>query len=846
MLINFRGGDFISQVIHIFSFLSGTLSGGIFYVPSSGEHQSMSSGSTQQKTYPPFRSTAVQGLLILGAMAAVFLAGTVRQGATGIFFLVAGTVMIFLAPNRIVPRRYWILSGGLLLCASTALLPQAWFYTPPWRLSLQSLPGVPALTALSLVPRESGYWLIILASALLIGLFSIGHPLRSNVKIYLGLLGTLACGTYAGVAIYAKTMGWEYPFFDKGGWAPPDFGFFPNRNHTAALLVTGSILAMGIIREAWSSKKTVVFLLGGAALAICVYSLLFYSMSRGGVVFLILGTVLWVGALGGSHRSLPLVFSSLAIAIALLVYFFAADGMAKNRLLEMVGIQSTVPKVGTGSPRVIATATTDKRTKVFQDTARMIWDYPFTGTGLGTYAFVYPFYARKSIGEAGAVHPESDWMMIAAESGLPALICAILILGVLLRDMWELRRSQTWSLRWGIICGALVAILHGLVDVPLHRIELGWWVLVLAGLAFGYSTPSQPERDTQRILQRWVFGIGGGAIFAIGGLLVGAQWFSLPPFPPYRAGIVLDQMRQLSAVGNGADAVKLGRGEISRSLMTRGIYRELGQRILKTGGNPVEVDAMFAIERAMNPVSAKIPLAQSQLWLREDPLRAAKLWGEALQKDLAIENGGGHGNSSDMFRGIIGESRQNPSLAAVLGAYARTSPKAWFTWMPIAPKGSIEEASKDDQFLAMLDDEEQRKFLLAWNNVGDRQAMENFLAANPKWYDAQWPLRVRQWIERKDFQAAVLAVQERYRIDLKLPEPKTPDDASMNLAETVSSLAQRGNLVTARRMIQESIQEREPEGLRLQCILAMMSNDWASAWKSMEAYLRETDRGNLP
>ena len=124
--------------------------------------------------------------------------------------------------------------------------------------------------------------------------------------------------------------------------------------------------------------------------------------------------------------------------------------------------------------------------------------------------------------------------------------------------------------------------------------------------------------------------------------------------------------------------------------------------------------------------------------------------------------------------------------------------------------------------------------------------MENFLAANPKWYDAQWPLRVRQWIERKDFQAAVLAVQERYRIDLKLPEPKTPDDASMNLAETVSSLAQRGNLVTARRMIQESIQEREPEGLRLQCILAMMSNDWASAWKSMEAYLRETDRGNLP
>jgi O-antigen ligase len=126
--------------------------------------------------------------------------------------------------------------------------------------------------------------------------------------------------------------------------------------------------------------------------------------------------------------------------------------MSKNRLLEMVGIQSTVAKVGTGSPRVLATATTDKRTKVFQDTALMIWDYPLTGTGLGTYAFVYPFYARKSIGEAGAVHPESDWMMIAAESGLPCLICAMLLLGVLLRDRRGHYDGVLSAVRWSPFC----------------------------------------------------------------------------------------------------------------------------------------------------------------------------------------------------------------------------------------------------------------------------------------------------------------------------------------------------------------------------------------------------------
>jgi len=262
----------------------------------------MSSGSTQHQSRTPLRSIAVQGLLILGAMVAVFLAGTIRQGATGIFLMVAGTGMIFLSPNRIVPWRYWILSGGILLCASSSLLPQSWFSVPAWRMALQDFQVLPSLPLVTMVPRESGYWLIILAAALLIGLFSVGHPLRSNVKIYLALLGTLFCGAYAGVALYAKMTGWEYPFFDKGMWAPPDFGFFPNRNHSASLLVTGSILALGVIRQAWSTKKMGVFLLSGGALALCVYALLFHSSSRAGVVFLLVGAVIWVLALGQSHR----------------------------------------------------------------------------------------------------------------------------------------------------------------------------------------------------------------------------------------------------------------------------------------------------------------------------------------------------------------------------------------------------------------------------------------------------------------------------------------------------------------------------------------------------------------
>jgi hypothetical protein len=329
-------------------------------------------------------------------------------------------------------------------------------------------------------------------------------------------------------------------------------------------------------------------------------------------------------------------------------------------------------------------------------------------------------------------------------------------------------------------------------------------------------------------------------------LLVGAQWFSLPPFPPYRAAAVLQEMRQLDFAQKTDDAINLARQEIPLSPMSRGLYRELSAYLLQNGGNPVEVDAIFALERALNPVSAKLPHSQGKAWLARDPLRAAPLWGEALQKQVRIHNAGVYANVEEMFGNMLGSARSHPGLATAMGVYARTSPATWLIWIARAPKGSIEKAAKDAEFLALLDPEEQRKFLLTWNNVGDRQAMESFLDANPKWNDAAWPLRVRQLIEKKDFQAVVLATQERYAIDLKLPEPKNPEDISMSLAETVAALAMRGNLVSARRMIQESVQAKEPEGLRLQCILAMMSNDWASAWKSMEAYLRETNRGNLP
>jgi hypothetical protein len=56
----------------------------------------------------------------------------------------------------------------------------------------------------------------------------------------------------------------------------------------------------------------------------------------------------------------------------------------------------------------------------------------------------------------------------------------------------------------------------------------------------------------------------------------------------------------------------------------------------------------------------------------------------------------------------------------------------------------------------------------------------------------------------------------------------------------------KGNPVSARRMIAESVLAKEPEGHRLQCVLAVRTGDWEAAWIAMQALLAATNRSGLP
>jgi hypothetical protein len=162
----------------------------------------------------------------------------------------------------------------------------------------------------------------------------------------------------------------------------------------------------------------------------------------------------------------------------------------------------------------------------------------------------------------------------------------------------------------------------------------------------------------------------------------------------------------------------------------------------------------------------------------------------------------------------------------------------------------MEDAIKDPAFLKMLTPQQRRDFLISWFNRGGKTELDEFLRANPDWEDAAWPVRVRRMVAQKEYAAAIDTVARRYEMDLLLPV--LPADAlkagepPRDLGSRVAYFVARGNSVTARREVAESAQSNQPEGLRLRCILALQAGDSAAAWSAMEAYLRETKRGNLP
>jgi O-antigen ligase len=110
------------------------------------------------------------------------------------------------------------------------------------------------------------------------------------------------------------------------------------------------------------------------------------------------------------------------------------------------------------------------RREIFASSLAMIAARPWTGYGLGTFAMVYPEFARFDPG-AVVEHAHNDWLEWAAEGGWPYaavwMLLAISAMRPALRSVWGI--------------GVPAIFVHALVDYPFARFGVAAWVFILVG-----------------------------------------------------------------------------------------------------------------------------------------------------------------------------------------------------------------------------------------------------------------------------------------------------------------------------------------------------------------------------
>jgi len=131
------------------------------------------------------------------------------------------------------------------------------------------------------------------------------------------------------------------------------------------------------------------------------------------------------------------------------------------------------------------------RLPIWKDTMGMILERPLLGAGLGNWELVFPTYAQNWSYKSGTVfaRPHNDYLWIASELGVPALVAYLWMLAAGLLAAWRLAASaQKPLLRWGgvgMATSILALSIHAFFSFPRERIMptvLLWLLLgVLAG-----------------------------------------------------------------------------------------------------------------------------------------------------------------------------------------------------------------------------------------------------------------------------------------------------------------------------------------------------------------------------
>lgn len=446
------------------------------------------------------RQIVEAGLLLAVAIAVLGFGGTAPQffAITQVIILTLGVIQLFAgrsfsATNAPIPVAVPFFLIGLVILQ---IVPLPVSLARVFGISDFDFPGHSSFT-ISAAPYQTVSQLLALVTYLtafcLVLVICADH--RAKKRLVLALLAIGVFEAFYGLVQYLT--GWQQIFFYvKRFYLEDATGTYINRNHFAGMLemilpfaVVLALRHVWTLRQSLSAETThakrllsspeLPLFLFWIFIAAALFAALVSSHSRMGILSSMVSLIA-VFALAGTSK-FPARTRGAVGALFLLVMVGLAVWVGSNPAItrfETLNDQYTHP----GQDRL----------SIWRDTLHLIRRHPVLGSGLGSFATVYPSVQTAFLNNV-VDHAHCDYLEVVTELGVPA---GFLLFGAI---FWVLGRSFRCCKKGGadydkaisFACiGSIVAILlHSLADFNLYIPANALLFAMILGLAWSSASP---------------------------------------------------------------------------------------------------------------------------------------------------------------------------------------------------------------------------------------------------------------------------------------------------------------------------------------------------------------------
>jgi len=698
-------------------------------MPSSKTRQTRTRASFTGAPARWWLNAAVPALPVL----ACFLGGATAKWSEGIVVALFGLMLLVQPPKVSWGPPLNVILLALLASAATAFLPANWFLQPAWRTALVEDFGIHLPGTLSPQPWISlGCFLSFLAGlSWLYYVSTLDLELR-DVRTQLRFFAFgAACLAALCIAFYYAHSALPFWHNERG------FGPFPNRNQTANLFGLTAIVILACGQEDIRKGRTrwILWLL---ALAVVVAGIVL-DFSRAGVLLLVAGSGLWLGAFALRKGSAARIALGVSVLLVLLTVMLIFGGQTFERFHLRAG--------DTG-------VATDLRWAIFRDALHLIAASSWCGIGIGNFDEVFAVFRDVSLTSARTIHPESDWFWLWVEVGWPAVVLTIAGIALFVWRVFPLREGTNQRFRVAALIAALLFALHGIVDVSGHRIGTAFAALFLFGLAV-----RRPAELRRSLAVPIVFRVIGLTLLLAGGAWVFATRFERP-----LAGAVgvENEMRLATSANQGRNFTET----IERTTRALGwaplrwqlyFLRALG----KVGARLPTVEAADDFRRArfLEPNVAEVPLQEGNVWVSANqPALALTAWREALRRAGP--------QRADVFRVMLMvASRSSPRAYQGLEEFGMVHHDLALIFLETtggAPfMSAVQRFLEHDPTLETMSPQEKTTLFKYWADRGDAAELARAVEAHPEWMPYAWRGLAKYQAAQKNFRAAMELVRRQ-------------------------------------------------------------------------------------